>query len=62
MSLKFYIQYLKICHAEIGKYEEAVYRVLSNSATPNEAARKLGITQKTAQRVLMLAPTREDVK
>ena len=47
----------------MGKYDEAVYRILSDPVTPNEVAKKLGITQKTAQRVLMhLALTREDVK
>ncbi len=48
---------------EMGKYDEAVYRILSDPVTPNEVAKKLGVTQKTAQRVLMhLALTREDVK
>jgi len=48
---------------EMGKHDEAVYRVLSDPVTPNEVAKKLGVTQKTAQRVLMhLALTRKDVK
>ena len=48
---------------EMGRYNEAVYRILSDPVTPNEVAKKLGVTQKTAQRVLMhLALTREDVK
>jgi predicted transcriptional regulator len=48
---------------ELGRYDEAVYRILSDPVTPNEVAKKLGVTQKTAQRVLMhLALTREDVK
>ena len=47
----------------MGKYDEVVYRILSAPVTPNEVAKKLGVTQKTAQRVLMhLALTREDVK
>ena len=47
----------------MGKYDEAVYRILSDPVTPNEVAKKIGITQKTAQRILMhLALTREDVK
>ena len=46
----------------MGRYDEAIYRVLSDPVTPNEVAKKLGVTQKTAQRVLMhLAPTRNDV-
>jgi predicted transcriptional regulator len=48
---------------EMGQYDAAIYRILSDPVTPNEVAKKLGITQKTAQRVLMhLALTREDVK
>ena len=47
----------------MGKYDEEVYAALSDPVTPNEVAKKLGITQKTAQRVLMhLALTRKDVK
>ena len=47
----------------MGKYDKAIYAILSNPVTPNEIAKKLGITQKTAQRVLMhLALTRDDVK
>jgi len=47
----------------MGKYDEAVYGILSEPMTPNEVAKKLGITQKTAQRVLMhLALTRKGVK
>ena len=53
----------KISTVEMGKYDETVYQILSDPVTPNEVAKKLGITQKTAQRVLMrLALTREDVK
>jgi len=53
----------KINWLKMGKYDEAVYRILSDPVTPNEVAKKLGVTQKTAQRVLMhLALTREDVK
>lgn len=46
------------------KHEEAVYAILCDApATPNEIAQKLGITQKTAQQVLMhLALTKESVK
>jgi predicted transcriptional regulator len=48
---------------EMGKYDEAVYCILSEPVTPNEVAKKIGVTQKTAQRVLMhLALTREDIK
>jgi ribosomal protein S25 len=47
----------------MGKYDVAVYDVLSEPVTPNEVARRMGITQKTAQRVLMhLALTKDDVK
>ena len=47
----------------MGKYDEAVYRILSDPVTPNEVAKKLGVTQKTAQRVLMhLALIKKDVK
>jgi predicted transcriptional regulator len=53
----------KISTAEMGKYDEAVYSILFDPVTPNEVAKKLGVTQKTAQRVLMhLALTRKDVK
>ena len=46
----------------MGKYDEAVYRILSNPVTPNEVAKKLGVTQKMTQRVLMhLALTKNDV-
>lgn len=46
------------------RYEEAVYQILSEGPiTPNEAARKLGISHKTAKDVLMsLAITRGDVR
>lgn len=48
---------------KLGKYDDVVYRILSDPVTPNEIARKLGITQRTAQRVLMhLALTKDDVK
>lgn len=47
----------------MGRYEEVVYRILSDPVTPNEIAKKVGVTQKTAQRILMhLALTRENVK
>lgn len=47
----------------MGKYDESVYRILSDPVTPNEIAKKLKVTQKTAQRILMhLALTRENVK
>jgi len=47
----------------MSKYDEAVYHILSEPVTPNEIAKRLGITQKTAQRALMhLALTRKDVK
>lgn len=47
----------------MGKYDEVIYRILSEPVTPNEIAMKLGVTQKTAQTVLMyLALTKEDVK
>jgi len=45
------------------EHEERIYRMLDEPVTPNEVAKKLGITQKTAQRVLMqLALTRRDVR
>ena len=48
----------------LSKYEEPIYRMLGDEpVTPNEVAKKLGITHKTAQRVLMqLALTKDDVK
>jgi Mn-dependent DtxR family transcriptional regulator len=47
----------------MGKYDEIVYRILSDPVTPNEIAKKLEVIQKTAQRILMrLALTRENVK
>ena len=47
----------------MGRYDEAIYHILSDPVTPNEVAKMLGVTQKTAQRVLMhLALTRTDVK
>ena len=47
----------------MGKYDQVIYEMLSGPATANEIARKLGVTQKTAQRILMrLALTKEDVK
>ena len=43
------------------KSARAVYRILSDPVTLNEAAKKLGVTQKTVQRTLMhLALTRKD--
>ncbi len=54
---------MKIISVEMGRYDDAVYHILSDPFTPNEVAKKLGATQKTAQRVLMnLAHTKKDVK
>jgi len=46
-----------------GKFEESIYQMLSREpVTPNEVAKKLEISHKTALRALMhLALTREDV-
>ena len=46
------------------KYEERIYQMLSDeSVTSNEIAKKVRVTQKTAQRILMhLVPTRDDVR
>lgn len=46
------------------RYEETVYNTLSDEpVTPNEVAKKLGITHKTAKDALMhLAVTRKDVR
>jgi len=46
------------------KYEETIYGILSNEpVTPNEIAKKLEISHKTAKDVLMhLTITRDDVK
>ena len=46
------------------RYEEAIYNTLSvEPVTPNEIAKKLGITHKTAKDALMyLAVTRKDVR
>ena len=46
-----------------GKFEESIYQMLSREpVTPNEVAKKLDISHKTALRALMhLALTREDV-
>jgi len=46
------------------KYEETIYSMLSDEPlTPNEVAKKLGITRKTVKDALMhLAVTRKDVK
>jgi hypothetical protein len=47
----------------MGKYDEVASRILLDSVTPNEVVKRLGVTQKTVQRVLMhLALRREDVK
>lgn len=48
----------------VSRYEKPIYRMLSDEfVTPNEVALKQGITQKTAQRVLMLLVlTRDDEK
>ena len=45
------------------KYEETIYSMLSSEpVTPNEVAKKLGISHKTAKDVLMhLAITRDEV-
>ena len=46
------------------KYEECIYQMLSDEpVTPNEIAKKVEVTHKTAQRVLMhLALTKDDVR
>jgi len=46
------------------RYEERIYRMLSDEpVTPNEVANKIGVTHKTAQRVLMqLALKHDDVR
>lgn len=46
------------------RYEESIYGMLSGEpVTPNEVAKKLGISHKTAKDVLMhLTITRDDVK
>ena len=46
------------------KYEERIYRMLSDEpVTPNEIAKKVEVTHKTAQRILMhLALTKDDVR
>lgn len=46
------------------RYEEPIYQMLVDEpVTPNEVARKLGISHKTAQRVLMhLALTRNNIR
>jgi Mn-dependent DtxR family transcriptional regulator len=46
------------------KYEETIYQMLSDEpVTPNEIAKKLGITHKTALKALLrLALTEGDVK
>ena len=47
----------------MGRYDEAVYLILSDPVTRNEVAKKFGVTQKTGERVLMhLALTRKNVK
>ena len=45
------------------KYEQRIYELMSSEpVTPSEVAKKVGITHKTAQRVLMhLALTKDDV-
>jgi predicted ArsR family transcriptional regulator len=46
------------------RYEERIYGMLSEEpVTPSEVANKIGVTHKTAQRVLMqLALTKQDVR
>lgn len=46
------------------KYEETIYRMLKDEpVTPNEIAKALRITHKTAQKVLMhLALTKNDIR
>ena len=46
------------------KYEERIYQMLSDEpVTPNEIAKKVEVTHKTAQRVLMhLALTKDHVR
>lgn len=45
------------------RYERTIYELMSSEpVTPSEVAKKVGITHKTAQRVLMhLALTKDDV-
>ena len=47
-----------------GKYEERIYGMLSDEPlTPNEAAKEMGVSHKTAKRVLThLGLTRNDVR
>ena len=46
------------------RYEERIYGMLSEEpVTPNEVANKIGVTHKTAQRVLMqLALTHDNIR
>ena len=59
----YYYYDLKVFYVA-SKFEEHVYRMMSDEpVTPNEVARRIGVTHKTAQRVLMqLALTKGDVK
>jgi len=61
--VKSYIQTLEIRLVAMGRYDEAVYHILSDPVKLNEVVKKLGVTQKTAQRILMHSTlTRGDVK
>jgi len=59
----YYYYDLKVFYVA-SKFEERVYRMMSDEpVTPNEVARRIGVTHKTAQRVLMqLALTHDDIK
>jgi len=48
----------------VSRYEESIYRMLSREpVTPNEVARELEISHKTALRALMhLALTKKDIR
>jgi predicted transcriptional regulator len=57
--------YLNNCGVIVAsKFEGRIYKMLSDEpVTPNEVAKKIEVSHKTAQRVLMhLALTRDDVK
>jgi len=57
--------YLNNCsEIVVSKFEERIYKMLCDEpVTPNEVAKKIEVSHKTAQRVLMhLALTKDDVK
>ena len=63
------MSYIRYCLTNCGvlvasKYEERIYGMLSDEpVTPNEVAKEIEVSHKTAQRVLMhLALTKDDVK